>query len=106
VEQTIFDEQIRTLIANQTSACQRDANHHCLTCSDEMVPVRVIHIDQETGLALVEGGNQGEEVDITLVEGIYPGDLLLVHGGVAIARLEEGSTMHPEGSELEGAGNS
>ena len=31
-----------------------------------------------------------EEVDITLVEDVAPGDLLLVHGGVAIARLEEG----------------
>jgi hydrogenase maturation factor len=31
-----------------------------------------------------------EEVDITLVEDVAPGDLLLVHGGVAIARLEGG----------------
>jgi hydrogenase maturation factor len=26
-----------------------------------------------------------EEIDITLVENVMPGDLLLVHGGVAIA---------------------
>jgi hydrogenase maturation factor len=76
----------------QASACQRDANHHCLTCSDDMAPVRVIHIDQEKGFALVEGNNQGEEIDVTLVEDVSPGDLLLVHGGVAIARLEEEST--------------
>jgi hydrogenase maturation factor len=106
MEQTIHDEQIQMFITNQTSACQCDANHHCLTCSDEMAPVRVIHIDQERGLALVEGDDQEEEVDITLVEDVSPGDLLLVHGGVAIACLEEGSTMHPEVSGLEGAGNS
>ena len=76
----------------QIFVCQRDANHYCLTCSDEMAPVKVIRIDLETGFALVEGGNQGEEIDITLVEDVSPGDLLLVHGGVAIARLEEGST--------------
>jgi hydrogenase maturation factor len=75
----------------QVSVCQRDADHHCLTCSDDIAPVKAIHIDQETGLALVEGGNQGEEIDITLVEDVSLGDLLLVHGGVAIARLEEGS---------------
>jgi hydrogenase maturation factor len=28
-----------------------------------------------------------EEIDITLVESVAPGDLLLVHGGVAIANL-------------------
>ena len=76
----------------QTFVCQRDANHHCLTCSDEIASVRVIHIDQEKGLALVEGGSQREEIDITLVEDVAVGDLLLAHGGVAIARLEEGST--------------
>ncbi len=76
----------------QAYACQRDTDHHCLTCSDEMVPVRVIHIDQDTGLALVEVSNQVEEIDITLVEDISLGDLLLAHGGVAIGRLEEGST--------------
>ena len=74
----------------QAYACQRDTDHHCLTCSDEMVPVRVIRIDQDTGLALVEVSNQVEEIDITLVEDIALGDLLLAHGGVAIGRLEEG----------------
>ena len=76
----------------QAYTCQRDADHHCLTCSDEMVTVSVIHIDQDTGLALVEVRNQIEEIDITLVEDISLGDLLLAHGRVAIGRLEEGST--------------
>lgn len=74
----------------QAYACQHGTDHHCLTCSDEMVPVRVIRIDQDTGLALVEVSNQVEEIDITLVEDIALGDLLLAHGGVAIGRLEEG----------------
>ena len=76
----------------QAYACQHDADHHCLTCSDEIIPVRVIRIDQDTGLALVEVSNQVEEIDITLVEDISLGDLLLAHGGVAIGRLEQGST--------------
>jgi hydrogenase maturation factor len=74
--------------------CQLGADQHCLTCSDEAIPVRVRRIEAASGIALVEVanevGNQVEEVDITLVEDVVPGDLLLVHGGVAIAHLEEG----------------
>jgi hydrogenase maturation factor len=51
-----------------------------------------MHVDQEAGLAFVEMNNQMEEIDITLIEDVCLGDLLLAHGGVAIARLEEGST--------------
>ncbi len=64
-------------------------NGHCLTCSDEVIPVKVLSVNQATGLALVEVSDQAEEVDISLVEDIAPGDTLLVHAGVAIARVEE-----------------
>jgi hydrogenase maturation factor len=74
--------------------CQPDADHHCLTCADEAVPVKVVGIDQETGLALVDDPTsptgQGEEIDITLVENVAVGDILLAHAGVAIAHQEKG----------------
>jgi hydrogenase assembly chaperone HypC/HupF len=60
---------------------------HCITCSDEARPARVLHINQELGTALVEIKDQTEEVDINLVEEVMPGDWLLVHGGVAIAKV-------------------
>ena len=69
--------------------CELDAEGHCITCSDEAVAVKVLEVQQESGLALVEVQDQTEEVDITLLEHVAPGDLLLVHGGVAIALLEE-----------------
>ncbi len=69
--------------------CHLDANGHCTTCSDEAQPARVLHIDQESGLALVAVRDATEEIDITLVEHVIPGDLLLIHGGVAIASLAE-----------------
>lgn len=83
----------------QHFACQPDTDHPCLTCSDEAVAVRVVYVEPSVGIAFVEMGSQAkeissrfirEEVDITLVDDIAPGDFLLVHGGVAIARLEEG----------------
>jgi len=77
------------------ASCELDAEGHCVTCSDEALTARVLRVDQETGLALVEIVDVGaqfiapttEEIDITLVDSVDPGDLLLVHGGVAIANL-------------------
>ena len=69
--------------------CSLDAEGHCITCSDEALQVHVLHVDEENGLAQVTIHETSEEIDITLVEGVAPGDVLLVHGGVAIARVEE-----------------
>ena len=44
----------------------------------------MLSVDLETGLALVEVRDITEEIDITLIENVAPGDWLLVHGGVAI----------------------
>jgi hydrogenase maturation factor len=74
----------------QSYVCPSDSEHHCLTCSDEAVMVKVICVDQQSMLACVEVGGQREEIDITLVDDVLSGDLLLAHAGVAIARLEGG----------------
>jgi hydrogenase maturation factor len=47
----------------------------------------VLNVDETAELALVVVNDATEEVDITLVESVTSGDLLLVHGGVAIAHL-------------------
>jgi hydrogenase maturation factor len=62
---------------------------HCVTCSDEGVPMRVLKLDDVRGLALCEGGD-GERatVETALVDPVEPGDELLVHAGVALVRLE------------------
>lgn len=69
------------------TSCELDAEGHCITCSDEALPAKVLSVDSETGLALVMLRDETEEIDITLVEGVAPGDILLVHGGAAIAHL-------------------
>ena len=56
---------------------------HCVTCSDEGVEMRVLE-PGEDGLAVCEGG----EVMTELVGPVEPGDVVLVHAGVAIARVE------------------
>jgi hydrogenase maturation factor len=54
---------------------------HCITCSDEGVPMRVTEVVD--GLAVCNG----VEVMTDLVGDVSPGDELLVHAGVALVRL-------------------
>ena len=62
---------------------------HCITCSDEGVPMRVLKLDEARGVALCEGSDGGRAtVETALVETVAPGDELLVHAGVALLRLE------------------
>ena len=60
---------------------------HCITCSDEAVPLRVVKIDDERELALCEN-DAGERttVEIALVAPVAIGAALLVHAGTAIGR--------------------
>ncbi len=73
----------------EASSCTLDSDGHCITCSDEALPGRVVQVDEIAGLAVVAIGGSTCEVDITLVDAVQPGQLLLVHGGVAISTLEE-----------------
>ena len=60
---------------------------HCITCSDEGVPMKVERVDDARELALcsAEDGSKST-VEIALVD-VAPGDRVLVHAGVALAEL-------------------
>ncbi|HLL79392.1 MAG TPA: HypC/HybG/HupF family hydrogenase formation chaperone [Ktedonobacteraceae bacterium] len=83
------------VLSASAPVCELDAQGHCVTCSDEALPFTVLRVDAEAGIAIVsiEGAidHTEEEVDITLVDDVLPGDVLLVHGGVAIAQVERSS---------------
>ncbi len=58
---------------------------HCITCSDEGIPMRVVAIDDERGLALCEDdGGDRSTVEIALVAPVTAGSELLVHAGTAL----------------------
>ncbi len=61
------------------TACESD---HCVTCSDEAVPLRVEAV-RDDGTALCEG----VDVMIDLVAPVAVGDVVLVHAGTALARV-------------------
>jgi hydrogenase maturation factor len=60
---------------------------HCITCADAAVPMRVDSVARgaSSGLAVCDG----QTVDVTLVLPVRPGDIVLVHAGAALARLDE-----------------
>jgi hydrogenase assembly chaperone HypC/HupF len=69
------------------TACSDD---HCITCGDDGVPMRVLRIDTERGLALcVDEDGDKSSVEIALVDPVAPGDSVLVHAGVALVTLEQ-----------------
>jgi hypothetical protein len=62
-------------------------DHHCVTCSDEGVAMRVVGRDAE-GLVLCAAGDDSPTSVMTeLVGSVGEGDLLLVHAGVALVHL-------------------
>ena len=68
--------------------CELDAEGHCITCSDEATAATVQRVDQEAGVAFVTIDGTTEEIDITLIDDVTEGDVILVHGGVAIGIAE------------------
>jgi len=66
------------------------ADEVCITCSDEgRLGEVVAPPGEEYGPALVRTASGEEDVDVTLVGEVAPGDLVLVHAGAALTRLEE-----------------
>jgi hydrogenase maturation factor len=80
------------LIANAASALAPTCDYTtgCITCGDVALPLTVMRLDEERGLALcADDDGNSETVEIDLVVPVAPGDRLLVHAGTAIARLTE-----------------
>lgn len=58
----------------------------CTTCGDIAVPVRVLQVEGLEALVEDRVGHQAR-VATDFVPDAKPGDVLLVHGGVAISKL-------------------
>jgi hydrogenase maturation factor len=70
------------------NSCSIIEQGHCITCSDEALSAKILEIEPATAIALVLLGTETLEIDISLIEDIVAGDWVLIHGGVALARLE------------------
>ncbi|HEX2911858.1 MAG TPA: HypC/HybG/HupF family hydrogenase formation chaperone [Chloroflexia bacterium] len=61
----------------------------CATCADEALPGKVLRIMSEEAFAEVEMGADTALVDVSLVENVAPGEILLIHAGVALGRASK-----------------
>lgn len=71
------------------ACCVPDTHGHCATCSDEALPAQVLEIKELEGMALVDLDGKTIEVDVSLMDEVFFGQVLLVHGGVAVGSLHE-----------------
>ncbi|HEX3026849.1 MAG TPA: HypC/HybG/HupF family hydrogenase formation chaperone [Clostridia bacterium] len=51
------------------------------------LPARVENMDD--GMATVSAGGARRKISVELIEGLRPGDYVMVHAGIAIARITE-----------------
>lgn len=85
------------LLSVPASACAGadDTAENCVTCSDEgRLGEVVLPPASALDSALVRTATGEEEVDVTVIGDVTPGDLVLVHGGVAITRLDDSVSHH------------
>ena len=65
-------------------------DEHCITCGDQGLPLRIVALEG-AGLARCRDEAAPSEpdttVDVQLVGEVAPGDLVLVHAGVALVHL-------------------
>ena len=73
--------------SDPAAAASCDDAGHCVTCSDEGVPMRVVAAAEDGLAPCIDGTGRSRTVETALVGAVTPGDELLVHAGVALARL-------------------
>ncbi|MGH9047790.1 MAG: HypC/HybG/HupF family hydrogenase formation chaperone, partial [Acidimicrobiales bacterium] len=76
-------------LLHEEAACEDEV---CITCSDEGRVAEVSEVRGAEVTATIAG--RPATVDVTLLETVAPGDLILVHAGVALTRLG-GSLSRP-----------
>ena len=72
-------------------ACGDDV---CITCSDEGRLAEVTAVVHGGRAEVLANGNR-ETIDVSLIEPVVPGDLVLVHAGVALTTLTSPSRCSP-----------
>ena len=66
-----------------------DTDGHCITCSDEGVPMRVLGCGADGVASCVDDSGRWSLVLTDLLDPVAPGDGVLVHAGVALVLLDE-----------------
>ena len=74
-----------------SGACTLD-HDGCVVCSDAGIPLRVVSVDGDDALCEDAVGNK-TEIAVDLVVPVTTGEVLLTHGGVAIAKVRKADEL-------------
>ena len=72
---------------DEPPVCTPGPDGRCAVCADEGTPGHVLEV-RLGNMALVEMPGGTQEVAVDLIDDVKVGDQVLVHAGLAIARLE------------------
>ena len=64
----------------------------CIVCSDAGISLQVVSIEGDDALCADAAGNR-TEIAVDLVAPVKAGDVLLTHGGVAIAKVQKADEL-------------
>jgi D-sedoheptulose 7-phosphate isomerase len=78
-------ELVHVFFEHEGLLAERCEEGVCVTCGDVALPAAVVSAAGGRGLVRTAQGE--EEADLSLVEPVAPGEVVLVHGGVAIERV-------------------
>lgn len=69
------------------------AGPECSVCGDVGIPGTVLALGAEAGMATVQMPDEARAVAVDLLDDLKVGDVVLVHAGVAIARIDPGDVQ-------------
>lgn len=75
--------------AASPDVCMADEPSGCSICGDEGLIGEVLEVAQSQGAAQVRIGRDIQEIALDLLEGVRPGDRVVVHLGFAIASVQD-----------------
>jgi len=75
----------------QDSYCTLD-HDGCIVCSDAGIPLRVVSIQGDDALCEDTIGNK-TEIAVELLKPVAVGEVLLTHGGIAIAKVQKADRL-------------
>jgi hydrogenase assembly chaperone HypC/HupF len=73
------------------SYCTLD-HDDCIVCSDAGIPLQVVSIEGDDALCEDAAGNR-TEIAVDLVDPVKTGEIVLTHGGVAIAKVQKADKL-------------
>ena len=80
-----FNKKSQDAIDSRSDLGNHISGDTCITCSDEVLSARVIElVNRRCSKVLMNG--LIAKIDVSLVGPVNPGDVLLVHAGVALSR--------------------